>query len=502
MSTIVDTLARSHVDTFQRPHPWVRRLHVHYLPGPVTPLLEGAASSLMAAFARLGHDVQAEPDDETDVILTTAPFGEPLRWRDAPFFQARRRFGLRRMPTVWTLIHARPNSWDALRAHFEGALAKEPPDPADFDFPGLAPTAYGTLVEQGRRGGPILAAERLLQAQALCLRLLVLVGDEAAEYAHHFALVGAVVRADASGPAFYDDVVHRVATAISADAVSKHQVVSPPIPAAAWVRLPGPAAMRNASLELGRRSFFTDMVRIADLVTVPALQDAIASQYSEGCFATWEPGLNALLATVTGSARPVDKGHLTDDDLSVIVGVQEGGRGPVVRHVEGLRNDPPSSEGFEMWDIDAALPWVSLDGGGEVPVAAPPTVPVAAPPTVPVARSKLHGHRGVAAYDPACVEYVPMTPPYFAYPVTCGTHAQAQGIKAAFARSEALRNPADPRQVVFTLLPTHGVFIVEKWVAGKAPFQVIWEHVDAGRLQIEPRIPQGPEVFAPRTVTR
>ncbi len=466
-------------------HSWIRPLHVYYLPGPATPLQERAATALMDAFVRLGHDVQTTPDDRTDVIFSCAPFGEPLRWRDAPFFQARRKFGLEKMPIVWTLIHARPQPWADLLAHFEAALAKNPPDLADFEFPGMASTAHITLLEQGGRGGPIMAAERTLQAQALCLRLLLLIGEETLEYAYHFDLVGAVVRTEGTDPAFYDDVVLRVATVASAEEVSKSIVVPPSVPAAVWARLSGPAAMRNASLELSKRNFFTEMVRIADLVTVPALQDAIASQYSEGCFASWEPGLDALIATVTGSARPVDKGNIGDDDLAVISGVKEDGQGVLVRHVEGLRNDPPSSEGFEMWDMDTLLPTVTLADGQRVPVA----------------RSKLHGHRGVAAYDPRYVEYVPMTPSYFYYPVTCGTQAQAHGIKGAFARSEALQNPDDPRQVIFTILPTHGIFVIEKWVAGKAPFQIIWEQMDAGHLQIESRIPQGPEVFEPAMVT-
>ena len=110
---------------------------------------------------------------------------------------------------------------------------------------------------------------------------------------------------------------------------------------------------------------------------------------------------------------------------------------------------------------------------------------------VPVARSKLHGHRGVAAYDPSHVEYVTLDPPYYNYPVSCATEAQANGIRQAFGRAEALLNPADPRQVVFTVLPGHGLVMVEKWQAGKAPFQLIWEYMDAGILEIEPRVPQG-----------
>ena len=69
--------------------------------------------------------------------------------------------------------------------------------------------------------------------------------------------------------------------------------------------------------------------------------------------------------------------------------------------------------------------------------------------------------------------------------------------RPAFVRSEALRNPRDPRRLVFTLLPTHGLFILEKWVPGKAPLQAIWEAMDAGDIVIESRVPQGPEPFIP-----
>ncbi len=77
------------------------------------------------------------------------------------------------------------------------------------------------------------------------------------------------------------------------------------------------------------------MIRINDLVHVPALEDAVSSQYSEGCFATWDPRLGALIATITGSARPVDKGRITEDDLAVISGVRRDGLGALVREVDG-----------------------------------------------------------------------------------------------------------------------------------------------------------------------
>ena len=39
--------------------------------------------------------------------------------------------------------------------------------------------------------------------------------------------------------------------------------------------------------------------------------------------------------------------------------------------------------------------------------------------------------------------------------------------------------------------------IAEKWVEGKAPFQIIWEAMDAGQLQVINKIPQGPMTYEP-----
>jgi hypothetical protein len=133
------------------------------------------------------------------------------------------------------------------------------------------------------------------------------------------------------------------------------------------------------------------LVRVADLVQVPVVNAAVAEQYSEGCFATWEPRLGALIATITGSARPVDKDNITEDELAVIVGVRPDGKGALIRHVEGKRNDPPSSEAVEMMAMDEPLPKLELkldSQHGETAFQ------------VPVARSKLHGHRGVATFHP------------------------------------------------------------------------------------------------------
>lgn len=465
-------------------HPWLRKIQISSVLSHESPFLDKAVDNLLEHFRLQGHKVQSVPDNHTDVILTSAPFCEPLDWREALFFSVRRRFNLTHTPTIFTLLHATPERFEAMLDHFKFAFEKDPLNPDDFSFPGLAPQANHVLIEQGQRGGPILALERLVQAQSKSINILLVIGIEEPEEAYIFNLVGAypcILGDDMD--AFYDDIMLRMVTLISTHEVTNHKVVGKPIARSRWKNSTMPRAMCNASLELGKRDFFTPIIRIVDLVQVPAVGDAIAKQYSEGCFVTWEPEFEALVATVTGSARPVDKGNLTDDDLAVIVDMQPDGSGVMVQHVEGKRNDPPSSEAVEMMQMDRALHQISL--GAEWNFST----------KVPVVRSKLHGHRGVAAFNPQYVEHVPLEPPFYHFPVSCSTEAQARAIVVAFSQSEALRNPKDPREVIFTVLPGHGIMIAEKWVQGKEPFQVIWEYMDTGFLKVDNRIPQGPLTY-------
>lgn len=467
-------------------HSWLHAINLCFVPGPMTPMLEEVMDGMRREFERLGHNIQETPDDSTDVVLTTAPFGVPLGWREALIFKVRRLYNLSRTPTFYTLVQVSPEELKRQLAHFQAAIEKDAPDPADFDFPGLAPDAPRVLYDQGHRGGPILALERLVQAYSKSIHVLLLVADERPVKMYHFDLVGANPQTKADDlEAFYEDIVLRMVTSMSTIEVKEHEVVGDPVTNELWKRLSTPDAMSTAGQQIGDRNFFTDMVHISDIVNVPRVTDTIAEQYSEGCFATWDPQVDALITTVTGSARPVDKGNITEDDLAVIVGVREDGMGAQVRRVDGKRNDPPSTEAVELIDMDSLLPYVELGPDWEIQAR------------VPVVRSKLHGHRGIKAYDPNCVEYVTLDPPYYDYPVSCATSAQAQGIKSAFSRSEALINPEDLRPIVFTVLPGHGTVIAEKWVPGKEPFQQIWEYMDSGQLQVDNLVPQGSMTYVP-----
>jgi hypothetical protein len=463
-------------------HSWWKKISLSYVPAEDSPMLEEFARILLDKFRQAGHTVYDEPGPDTEVLVTTSKFNEPVRWRDAMIFTARRRYKLDHSPTVFTLVQATPDQINEKLAYFEKALQKDPADPMDFALPGLGPEAYQTLYAPGKRGGPILALLRTVQAQSMSIRVVLVVGVDEPEEAYVFDLVGAHPRIKVSDPdIFYEDIMGRMVTAMSTEEITDHQIVGEPITKEVWESLESPAAMQNAGSELGKRQFFTEMVMVTNLATVPSVPDAIASQYSEGCFATWEPKIDGLVTTVTGSARPVIKDKLTDDELAVIVGVRQDGKGALIRQVEGKRNDPPSSEAVELMDMDRDLPVIKLENGLEVPVS----------------RSKLHGHRGVTAYDPRYVEHVYLETPFYHYPVSCSTEAQASAIHNAFSRSESLQDPGDPRQVVFTILPGHGIVIAEKWVSEKEPFQVMWEYMDEGWLVVDNIVPQGVLTFEP-----
>jgi len=312
------------------------------------------------------------------------------------------------------------------------------------------------------------------------------VGEGEPRCAYLFDLAGAYPRCDnADTPSFYDEIVLRLVTALSTRELTNYAVKDPPISAQDWSGLSVEADMLWASRELGKRRFFTQKILVEDLVRVPRVTDTIAAQYSEGCFATFEPRLDALVCTVTGSSHPVDKGCIGRDDLAVVVGLLPGGDGVLVRQVEGLRNSPPSSEAVEFQDLDSVLPRIRLGGGWS------------ADGPVPAIRSKLHGHRGVAAFDPLSVEFVPLDLPYYHLPVSCSTEAQVWAVKAAFSRSRALLDSSDPRQVVFTVLPGHGVVMVERWVQGKRPFEVLLEGMDLRRIEVVDGVAQGPMCYMP-----
>jgi hypothetical protein len=453
-------------------HTWLKKLSISQVSKSAGKLSDQLVSELLIYLQNGGHTVQETPSGETDVILTTAKFGEPLNWREALMFTARHRYKLDHNPTVFTILEVEPEQLDRMLADI-GQILENEQEPGE-KFQGVPESAHKTLFEQGKRGGAILYLARVLQTQSKCIRIILVIGKNKIDSVYLFDLVGAHPHIINDSPTFIKDIATRIATAVSTKEITQHSTVPPVIPQSQWQASPTIQDMIVASNELGKRDFFTEMIKINNLAAVPGFNDVISQQYSEGCFATWDKDLGGLLTTITGSARPIRKESITENDLALIVGVKPENDGALVRHLEGHPNYPPSSEAVEMVGVDLMLPRVLVDDC-----------------RVPVIRSKLHGHRGVRSFHKDRVEYAPLSENYLYYPVSCSTDAQCSAVQEAFSRASALQDPEDPRNIVFTVLPGHGCIIVEKWIERKRPFQLIWEAMDRKDLEISNDIPQG-----------
>jgi hypothetical protein len=471
-------------------HPWVSPISLAYLPRTTTPALQQAVTAVFDWLRTAGCEVTDQPYSGTDVIITTAQFGETVHRDEALLFHAKRRYRLSRRPQILTVVDIAEDDYQRWLRHFE-RLAQLPEEEAHQDrYPGLGPQAAEVISHQARRGGPVLAVSRLLQAQMISIRVMALRTEQGRPYrAMHFDLAGARPVSDATDlEAFGAEAGARILSAVCAHEVNAHAIVDDPVPAAVWAELEGPDAMMRAGLTFTEYGFFTSPFHIEKILGYRGISDAISAQFSEGCYAVYEPDIPGLLTTATGSSRLVDKRAITRQDQAVVVGVKPGRDGALVRPVEGMESVVPSVEAVEMMGLCQAVPaHVRVNRRGE-------------PVTTPNARAVLHGHLGVERFDPAHVEVVRLDPLFYTQLVSCGTGPLANGTAAAFAASEALRSLDDPRRVVFLEQPGHGVMVVEKWPAADEParpFDLIRRALEAGHLVMSYDIAQGPVTWVP-----
>ena len=126
------TPSETHIISPEKPrHPWLRQLRVSFVPGPTAPLMDEVFENLEKYFKDFGHVVEARPSDATDIIFTTASFGDPMPWREALIFNTRKRFGLTRTPTLVTVLQVSRENFNHALARFKTPLQKEHPDPSD-----------------------------------------------------------------------------------------------------------------------------------------------------------------------------------------------------------------------------------------------------------------------------------------------------------------------------------------------------------------------------------
>jgi len=462
-------------------HAWVHPISIAYLPEARTPALDTTLASLSAQLSIDGCGITDLPNNETDLIITSARFGQPIEREVALLFHAKRKFQLNRRPVILTFVDIPEADYQHWLAQF-AELARQPEEALNAPhLTGLGPQAVEVLATQARRGGPEVALGRFLQGQTKSMRVIALRTDgERVVSATHFDLAGAhptTVAAD--WQPFIENMAHRILTAICAREVDQHLFLPDLLSKTAWEALATPEAMVKAGATFTEFGFFTTPVSVEKILGYRGLSDAISAQYSEGCYAVFEPDLPGLLTTATGSSRLVDKRSITRADQAIVMGLTPYRDGALVRSVAEMDRVVPSVEAVEMMGICAAVgSHTRTDSRGD-------------PVQVPNIRAILHGHLGVAAYDPAHIEAVLLEEPYYEHLVSCGTGALAQGTAAAFARSVALRDLTDPRQVVFLEQPGHGLVVVEKWVEGVAPFEAIHHCLCSGQMQLTMTIPQG-----------
>ncbi len=471
-------------------HAWVHPIRVAFVPGQLSPVTQLITDRLLAWLKTNGSTVDAQPARDTDLVITTACMGDVISRDASLFFNAKRWYRLARRPQVLTIVDVPESDYEHWLTHFE-ALARLPESAvAEQQYPGLGAQAAQVIAHQARRGGPDLAFCRLLQAQVLSIRVMAVhTVDGRPVRAMHYDLAGARPVSDATDlEAFAHEVGPRLLAATCAEEANRHIFDDDPIPAEHWAALRTPDDMIRAGEAFTRFGFFTEPILVERLLGFGGISEVISAQFSEGCYAVYEPEVGGLITTASGSSRLVDKRAISRADQAVVVGVRPEGDGAVVRPVAGRERVAPSVEAVEMFSLCRAA-------GEHMRRGRPGT-----PESVPNIRAILHGHLGVAAYDPARVEAVSLEPTYYTQLVSCGTVPLAQATAAAFGRSTALRDLDDPRRVAFLEQPGHGVVVVEKWPpAGQdePAFSAIQQCLEDGALQVALAIPQGRVCWAP-----
>ena len=66
-------------------HSWWRQIHLAYVPAQTTPLLDEFTKNLLDKFRQFGHKVYDQPGHDTEVLLTTAQFNEPIQEEILPW---------------------------------------------------------------------------------------------------------------------------------------------------------------------------------------------------------------------------------------------------------------------------------------------------------------------------------------------------------------------------------------------------------------------------------
>lgn len=285
------------------------------------------------------------------------------------------------------------------------------------------------------------------------------------------AETGAIVEAtlctlEGGHPSDRDDIVRRVrdrlVSAACATEVGEHvEQVPDAIAVPDWKTARSPEVLADAGRRMGTLGLLPAPHRVSDYVS-PGLASAYhrylgIKGFSEGMMFVYDPDLQALVVTASGSWE-VDKRSLSREDVVVIDHHVADGRLRVLS-VAGSVSKGPSVEAWEVCAVMAAAPKVRvrrdhagvwrIDPDGEV--------------EVPAVRGGLHAHVGVKAADATVIESIAPDRRAFPYGFGCGTDLMVDVATATIARSSAVHDAADTRGYVRWPMLYHGEMALELW---------------------------------------
>ncbi|WP_093796857.1 hypothetical protein [Streptomyces sp. Wb2n-11] len=262
-----------------------------------------------------------------------------------------------------------------------------------------------------------------------------------------------------------DRIRDRLVTAACArDVGDRYDVVHDALPPTAWANSPAPGHLTDAGRRMGELDLLPEPVRIDRYVS-----DALASMYreylgwkrlSEGMLFLYDPGLDAVVVTASGS-WDVDKRALREDEVTVLHPHPHGGRLRVLAP-EGVDPKGPSVEAWEVCALLSAVPTVRLSRSAGGHWVLDPD----GERTAPLIRGGVHAHVGVSCADDTVIESVPPNRELYPYGFGCGTDLVADVAADTVARSRAVNDASDRRRFVRWPMLYHGEMAVELWKPG------------------------------------
>lgn len=267
-------------------------------------------------------------------------------------------------------------------------------------------------------------------------------------------------------PSDREDIVPRVrdrlVSAACATEVGEHvQQVPDAITVPDWKTARSPEVLADAGRRMGTLGLLPPPHKVSDYVS-PVLAGAYhrylgIKGFSEGMMFVYDPDLQALVVTASGSWE-VDKRSLNREDVVAVDYRVAEGRLRVLS-VAGSVPKGPSVEAWEVCALMAAAPKVRvrkdhagvwrIDPDGEV--------------EVPAVRGGLHAHIGVQEADATVIESIAPDRRAYPYGFGCGTDLMVDVAAATLARSSAVHDEDDQRGYVRWPMLYHGEMALELW---------------------------------------